>query len=212
MTLYRNFFSILFVGILNISTGFAVSLPAPLQAVKAVTEHQISGGDMAGMQIAVNDSSTTSLWNGTSASGTGWELTYTGTDTWGGVWKFTKNGFGTVNSITFDAFGANAVFDKDWSPNGTENSQTGSFVYRSGPDNVNTFFSGMVEIEGASGAVGDLYRYLTFDFSGKGGLQIGESFEFTADTDKVSAIPLPPAAILFFSGIVGLIGLKRRKS
>ena len=210
MKLYRNFFSILFVGIFNISTGFAVSLPAPLQVVTAVTEHQISARDMAGMKITVNGTATT-LWDGASASGTGWELTYTGTDTWGGVWKFTKSGFGSVNTISFDAFGADAVFDKDWSPNGTVNSQTGSFVYRSGPDNVDTSFSGLVMIDGASGAVGDLYRYLTFDFTGKGGLDIGESFEFTADTDKVSAIPLPPAMILFFSGIVGLIGLKRRK-
>ncbi len=210
MKINRNYFIILFVGILNISTGFAVSLPAPLQVVRRITEHQISGADMAGMKIAVNGSST-SLWDGASASGAGWELAYTGTDTWGGVWKFTKNGFGTVNTISFDAFGADAVFDKDWSPNGTENSQTGSFVYRSGPDNVATSFSGPVMIEGASNAVGDIYRYLTFDFTPIGGLALGDSFEFTADTDKVSAIPLPPAMLLFFSGIVGLIGLKRRK-
>ncbi len=211
MKLHRKFFGILFIlGIFKISTGFAVSLPAPLQVIGGVTEHQISGGDMSGMQITVNGSSTT-LWNGASASGTGWQLTYTGTDTWGGVWKFTKNGFGSVNTIRFDAFGADAVFDKDWSPNGTDNSQTGSFVYRSGPDNVDTSFSGLVMIDGTSGAVGDLYRYLTFDFTSKGGLAIGESFEFTADTDKVSAIPVPPSVLLFLSGIVGLIGLKRRR-
>lgn len=202
--------------LLNASAVFATALPSPLDStfvVKEVVDHQITAVDMAGMQIMVNGS-TTAIWDGSSANGSNnsWTLTYTGTDTIGGFWKFSNEGFGTINTVKFDAFGADAVFDVISKSTLTENSEKGALVYVSGPEGNVPSFNGPVRLEAATDPAGDIYRWLTFDFSEVGGLSNGQMFQFIADTDKVSAVPIPPAAVLFFSGIVGLIGLKRRNN
>jgi hypothetical protein len=60
---------------------------------------------------------------------------------------------------------------------------------------------------------------LSIDFSGlaSGGITPGVSFDFSADTDSLSIgdirpVPLPPALWLFGSGLLGLIGIAKKKS
>ncbi len=215
MRIYNKFLFVIFLGF-NISSVFAVVLnPEPIQIVKEITQHNLNATEMAGMEVFVNNTSS-AKWDGTSASGAGWELSFRGTDTLGGRWKFSNNTLASIDVVKLDAFGADAVFDRLLSPNGTENSDRGSYVYiqGAGPD-VKDEFSGAVVLDGLPAPVGDLYRWLSFDFTDAGGLLQGQSFEFIADTDKFlavsppSKVPLPPSVILLFSGLLGLMGLKR---
>jgi hypothetical protein len=211
MRICNTFFFAIFLGF-NISSVFAVGFnPEPEQLIKEIARHDISGTEMAGMKVFV-DSTPDAEWNGSSATGDGWELSYRGSDTLGGRWKFSNNTLASVNTVKLDAFGADAVFDYLLSPNGTENSDRGSYAYiqGTGPD-VKDEFSGAVKIDGLSAPEGDLYRWLTFDFTDAGGLLQGQSFEFIVDSDNFSAVPLPPGIILLFSSLLGLIGLKRNR-
>ncbi len=217
MRIYNKFLLVIFLGF-NISNVFAVALnPEPIQTVKEITKHNLNATEMAGMEVFVNNTSS-AKWNGTSASSASWELSYRGSDTLGGQWKFTNNTLASIDIVKFDAFGADAVFDQILSPNGTENSDRGSYFYiqGTGPD-VKDEFSGAVVLDGLPAPVGDLYRWLTFDFTDAGGLLQGQSFSFIADTDKFlavsspSKVPLPPSVILLVSGVVGLLGLKRNR-
>lgn len=211
MKICNTFFFAIFLGF-NISNVFAVGLnPEPAQFIKEIARHDISGSEMAGMKVVVNSALATE-WDGTSAIGDGWELSYRGSDTLGGRWKFSNNTLASIDTVKLDAFGADAVFDYLLSPNGTENSDRGSYAYiqGAGPD-VKDEFSGAVTIDGFSAPEGDLYRWLTFDFTDAGGLLQGQSFEFIVDSDNFSAVPLPPSIILLFSSLLGLIGLKRNR-
>lgn len=217
MKICNTFFFAIFLGF-NISNVFAVGLnPEPAQFIKEIARHDISGSEMAGMKVFV-DSTPDAEWNGSFATGDGWELSYRGSDTLGGRWKFSNNTLASIDTVKLDAFGADAVFDYLLSPNGTENSDRGSYAYiqGAGPD-VKDEFSGAVTIDGFSAPEGDLYRWLTFDFTDAGGLLQGQSFEFIVDSDNFLAVsppqvvPLPSAVILLFSGILGLMGLKRNR-
>ena len=55
----------------------------------------------------------------------------------------------------------------------------------------------------------DLYASVMISFSGDG-LAPDEDYRFYLDTDKVSAVPIPGAYLLLGSGLLCLIGIKRR--
>jgi hypothetical protein len=208
MKRYYKWFFMVFLGF-NISSAYAVTVDSD-EVIKEILNHIIDGSDMVGMDVTVDGASTTK-WDGVlAAAPSGWKLEYTGTDTRGGIWKFTNDSSASVNTVKLDAFGANAVFDWefDFGSEGTEGSKAGDFIYN-GP--ADTEFTGPVKLVGSLAPVGDLYRWLTFDFTGAGGLSAGESFEFTIDSDEFSPVPLPPAAILLFSGLLGLTGLRYRQ-
>ena len=167
---------------------------------------------MAGMEISVNDSSP-GEWNGSSASGPDWELSYQGNDTIGGRWTFTNTGSDLINTVLFDAFPANAAFDKEFFPSdtvSTEGSAGGDFNFTKGIE-PNHEFLGKVKLADSTTAKGDLFRWLSFDYSGQGGLKPNEFVEFIIDTDQVVGVPLPSGIILLLSGMLGLVGLKRRE-
>ena len=211
MRKYYKLFFLVFLGF-NISSVFAISIPDPTeQTIILVRDHQIAASEMIGMEVSVNNIST-AKWDGSSASGAGWKLTHLGTDTIGGRWTLTNTGLDPINSVVFDAFTANSVFDQEFFPSdavSTENSAGGDFDFTKGiePDHE---FIGKVKLAGSTTAKGDLYRWLSFDFSGLGGLKSDEFVEFIADTDQV-LVPLPSGIILFLSGVLSLVGLKRRK-
>jgi hypothetical protein len=208
MKKYYKLFLLVFLGF-NVSSVFAVTVVVPDQMIKEIINHKIEGLDMVGMQVSV-DGASTSAWDGTPDSSSDWELAYAGTDTLNGFWTFTNNSSTQVNTVTFDAFGANAVFD--WKavtgPESTEGSEAGNFS-NSGP--AEHEFTGPVKIAGSSAPVGDLYRWLTFDFTGVGGLSDGDSFTFIIDSDEIAPVPLPPAVVLLFSGLLSLAGLGYRQ-
>lgn len=207
MKIYYKLFFLVFFGF-NITCAFAVTVDSD-EIIKEIIQHKIDSSDMVGMEVTV-DGTSTAKWDGVSATASGWELQYSGTDTRGGVWMFTNNSSASVYTVQFDAFGANAVFDKEFifDVEGTEGSEAG-FFKNSGPGD--TEFTGPVKLAGSSGPEGDLYRWLTFDFTGAGGLSAGDSFEFTIDSDEFAPVPLPSAAFLLFSGLFGLAGLRRRQ-
>lgn len=209
MKIYYKLFFLVFLGF-NLSSVFAVTLAPADQIIQEIIDNEIDGSDMAGMEVSV-DGVLVGTWNGTSSSPSDdWKLTYTGTDTKGGYWGFTNTAQTSVNTVMFDAFGANAVFDWEFifPIEGTENSGAGDFVYSGSAD---TEFTGPVKTTGSSAPVGDLYRWLTFDFTGVGGLSAGDSFEFIIDSDKFAPVPLPPAVVLLFSGLLGLACLRHSK-
>ena len=209
MKIVSKLFVLVFLGF-NISSVYAVTVNSD-ESIKEIIEDKIDGKDMEGMQVTVNGTST-ATWNGISASDTGWELAYIGTDTLSGRWKFTNKSSEIIDSVMFDAFGADAVFDSVFDPSseGTENSAAGNFkIHNSSAPNHK--FTGPVKIAGSETPVGDIFRGLEFDFSNVGGLSQNESVAFTIDSDKFAPVPLPSAVILLFSGLLGLVGLRHRQ-
>ena len=210
MKIVYKFFFVILLG-LNISNAFAVTINAPIDqsvlTIQAVIDHEITAVDLTGMQVIV-DGKSAAEWNGTSANGDGWGLNYFGADTSGGIWRFTNNGSSVINTVILDAFGGDAVFDNIFglSPS-TEGSFSGKFDYN-GPAVVE--FLGPVKLASSSAPIGDLFRGIEFDFSGTGGLLQDESFSFVIDSDQFAPVPVPPALMLFFSGLLGLLGLKRK--
>lgn len=211
MRKYYKLFFLIFLGF-NVSSVFAVTL-VPDQVIQEIINQKVDGSEMVGMEVTVNGAST-AVWNGTTASDADWELTYDGTDTSNGRWKFTNNSSTPVDTIMLDAFGANAVFDWEFifMQEGTENSGAGQFlIHEPLPPLPDHEFSGAVAVTGSAIPEGDIYRWLTFDFTGVGGLSENEYLEFTIDTDKFAPVPLPPAAVFLFSGLLGLVGLRQRR-
>ncbi len=210
MKIYYKLFFVIFLG-LNISSVFAVTIKAPLDqsvlTIQTIIDEKIPASELAGMQVTVNGNSITE-WDGASASDTGWTLRFFGTDTFGGIWRFTNNGLAAVNTVLLDAFTVDAVFDNLSGSEGTEGSFDGNYSYK-GPAEVE--FLGPVKLANSAEPVGDLFGGLKFDFSNSGGLLANQSFDFVVDSDKSSPVPLPPAVIFFISGLLGLVGLNHRK-
>ena len=98
----------------------------------------------------------------------------------------------------------------------TPGSQSGSpfAYYASADDPYGTVatYSGLISLTG-SAPVGDLYRYLSIDFTND--VQ-GSTLYFSADTDTLSGpltpVPEPATMLLFGAGVVTITGYTLRKS
>lgn len=74
---------------------------------------------------------------------------------------------------------------------------------------VTAFFAELDGVTYRGTLTEDLYASVMISFSGSG-LESGDSFKFYLDTDKVSAVPIPGAFLLLGSGLLCLVGIKRR--
>lgn len=197
----------------NAAVVFGTSVGAPIYDL---TTSATTGADMNGMtvyaQFANGDSQTLTWANSGTTSGgvngASWSLSLTG-DSFMKSWAFTNNKGSNLVALQMDG-ASKVVFDTTFNGLvGTPNSDSGKTF------NANTSlayvatYSNLVGTMG-NAPVGDIYQTLSVNFSGAGG--IGGNWIFNQDTDNVSVVPVPAAAWLFGSGLLGLAGFARKSS
>lgn len=191
--------------------------------IPALTGFQTTGADMDNMTITAvfqNGTNETLSWADTGVasggvSGTNWSLTQTG-DTFTDLsWSMTNNTSSGLVSLAFDGAPGLTVFDTYFGGVvGTAGSALGKdfATNLAGDSAITATYSNAVAINGAS-AVGDIFHNIFVDFSQYGGGAFG-NFMITQDTDndsRLNEVPVPAAAWLFGSALLGLAGIGKRK-
>jgi hypothetical protein len=198
-----------------------------------------TGPDMAGMQVTVAGSfapqPVTGTWftpfyvfppfdGGAYFNGPGYAFyLFQGGDTYTNSWVMYSFYDMTLYGIKIDALPGNVVFDRtidgvEKTP-GSGLGKDFSTAYTSIPFPTRATYSNRVALDGKP-FQGDLYTTLDIDFYLGAGVTIFDSqyYElFTADTDRITpVVPVPLATPLgsglsfFATGLLGLIGLKRK--
>lgn len=189
----------------------------------ALTGYSTNGAMMDGMSVTAvfaDGSSQTSAWVDTSSSSgsasgsNGWSLSLSG-DSFTNNWSLSNQASSALSSVFIDAGVGNSVFDTQNNGASTAGSAAGHAFSLSGSSafDIVATYSGLVALTGQA-AVGDLFRYLSIDFTNNdftGGLG------FRADTDNLKFagdivdVPVPAPLALLGLGLV-MIGLSRRKN
>ncbi|MBK1721066.1 hypothetical protein CKO23_02210 [Thiocystis violacea] len=202
-----------------------------IASVSEVRDFRTNGAMMDGMQVtayfsasgAAAETSEVLSWADIDAvsggvSGAGWSLRQSG-DTFDASWTLNMNGTATasITRLVIDAGTGNSVFDLTRPSMGTSGSSQGrTFSLGEGQRRgLSVTYSDLVALDGQS-PVGDLYRRLTIDFQDGALFGPGQSLSFLADTDNIltqsammAPVPIPAAAWLFGSGLLGLIMVRR---
>lgn len=201
--------------LISISFGLFITCTSAVSAasiypVNSILNDTVYETGMQDMLIEITSTSGVQTFNWDGDEG---GLTYSGGDTFAGNWTYSNSVIGSdITQIRLDAFAANAVFDNRFVFEGasTPGSSDGSRGLIPGTTSVSYSFEGSVGVAG-NAPVGDLWRYVVFDFTTP--LAVGDSFQFVLDSDKVDlmAVPIPPALWLFGSGFLALIRFAKIK-
>lgn len=194
----------------------------------ALTGYSTNGAMMDGMKVTVyfyDQTSEEAIWAGSgagvgAASGTNWYLSETG-DSYGGIWTFVNGTGSGISAFTIDAGAGDTVFDRTFNDVfGTDGSARGwDFDVQSAPDDlaINAMYSDLVALSG-SAAVGDLFRFLTVQFTNDGGFATDSRMTYITDTDNLSlsgdltSVPEPGTLMLLGGGLLGLAFFGRKRS
>ncbi len=191
-----------------------------LQDTTAITNYATTGANMDGMNLEItygDGTSTSALWGNTGIS--------SGVATWtGGFLELIGDSFYSswnlvaqtgISSILLDAAIGNSLFDTTFDNSlGTVGSAAGrdfSVTSASADYNITATYIDAIGVAG-NAAVGDIYRYLFIDF---GQTAYTGTLGFLQDTDNlrdISPVPVPAAAWLFGSALLGFFGFSRRKN
>ena len=194
-----------------------------VQTTSGLTGYQTNDDDMYGMTISIlwgNSSTNDYIWGdlggGVSGISGGWGSIGFDGDSFTANWSLATDSR-RMDSIFIDAGAGDAVFDVWDSSFGTDGSARGhafSATYNGGFD-ITATYSGAVALNGDA-PVGDLYRYLTIDFTGDYFRQ-DDSLTFRADTDSlaisgdIAPVPEPSTILLLGAGLLGLVGYNRKR-
>ena len=155
------------------------------------------------------------------------QLSYDGDTYYNFNWLFEDLGDGAITKISIDALAGNTVFDvQDYGSNGplsnepdTPGSRRGYAFDLLDESLVDTYdisvtYKDLVAV-GSNPAVGDLYGTLEIMFGDTTATAFVNngtgSFKFKADTDIIVPIPEPGTVLLLGVGMLGLLGLARKR-
>lgn len=212
------------------SVGYASSVTinfnnSPSQNTTAINNFATTGADMDGMRFTItyaDGSSASATWtdtvseSGEATWGTNSSLSVSG-DTFDSTWTLDADDDHGIKNILIDAGAGDTVFDTTLRNfPGTANSSTGkTFSVTSGGDSydITATYSGAVGIGGAS-PVGDIFRWLLIDFDNAftGKLTFVQDTDNLMKSDDINPVPVPAAVWLFASGLLGLMGMQRKKA
>lgn len=217
---------LLFIASFNVATAGTVTIikdMGTLENTTALTGYATTGAMMDGMSVGItygSGATTSAIWGDTGISsgqanwGDGF-LSLVG-DSFDNAWNLVAQT--GVSSILMDAGVGDSVFDTTFGGAfGTDGSARGTtFSILSGGDDydVTATYINAVGI-GGNAAVGDIFRYLNVDFGGKaflGSLSFLQDTDNIAYTGDINPVPVPAAAWLFGSAVLGLVGFSRRKT
>jgi hypothetical protein len=224
---------------LSVSASYAASITydnSSPQEVDRIGTWDTTGNDMVGMKVTVVDSSgasSSATWAADSgAVGAGWSLTLNdyNTTTWhsastqGAFWTFEVFDDFEADSLKIEALEGLTVFDRLGVPEYTPGSAFGWELDYTGNTDFIATYSDLLYLPGAQ-PLYDLYGTLTIDFKKyDNNRQVytnayftnadKNSLTFSADTDNINPVPEPTTLLLFGTGLIGLMGLqkKRRKN
>lgn len=219
--------------------GNAFGLSVSVQYNTAISDDTIplayatTGATMGSMSVTAffsGASGVTGAWSGDGGAGglasiDGVHLSEAG-DTFGGMWQLVNGSQSILTRLIIDAGSGNSVFDVISNPNHSPGSARGwgfTVASASGFAGITATYSGAVTVDGKF--YGDLFRYLTLDFSGGFGSQ--STLAFIADTDNVrdlagttnihnpsnapEIVPEPSTVVLLGCGFVAGLLMYRRK-
>ena len=213
---------------LNYNVANAVSVTVvkdagTLQNTTALTGYGTTGAMMDGMSLGItygDGSTTTATWGNTGitsgeASWSGGFLELTG-DSYTNTWNLVAQT--GISSILIDAALGDSLFDTTFGGAfGTDGSARGrdfSVVSASADYDITATYIDAIGVAG-NAAVGDIFRYILIDF---GQTAFLGNLSFIQDTDNlafagdINPVPVPAAAWLFGSALLGFFGFSRRKN
>ena len=222
------FTPLLFIASFSVANAASVTIvkdAGTLQNTTALTGFATTGADMDGMSLGItygDGSTTTATWGdtGISSGQASWgegegSLALIG-DSFSSAWNLiAQTG---ITSILLDAGLGDSLFDTTFGgAEGTAGSALGkdfSVVSASTDYNITATYIDAIGV-GGNAAVGDIYRYLLIDF---GQRAFTGTLNFLQDTDSllfagdINPVPVPAAAWLFGSALLGFFGFSRRKT
>lgn len=220
------FTALLFATSFSVANAASVTIvkdAGTLQNTTALTGFATTGAMMDGMSLGItygDGSTTTATWGSTGIS--------SGDAQWaGGLLELTGDSFDFswnliaqvgITSILIDAGVGDSLFDTTFGgAMGTDGSALGkdfSVVSSSADYDITATYIDAIGV-GGNAAVGDLYRSLFIDF---GQRAYTGTLRFFQDTDNLlfagdlNPVPVPAAAWLFGSALLGFFGFSRRKT
>lgn len=198
----------------------------------ALTGYATTGAMMDGMTVTatfLDGGTQTAIWADTSSdSGSAAALDFVlkqSYDTFSNNFTLSSTAsMRPIQSLKIDAGAGNSVFDVLYDPTYTNfyspGSANGRFEIGLHKDTLtmDVTFSGPVAIDNVF--YGDLYRFLTIDFTNPEGYFGYNFFKFYADTDSLlyagditpgTAVPEPSTLLLLGAGCAGLVFWRKRK-
>lgn len=220
--IFFYFTSLLFIANFSVVNAASVTIvkdAGTLQNTTALAGFATTGADMDGMGLGItygDGTMTSAIWGNTGIS--------SGNAQWGGgLLELIGDSFVSpwnliaqtgITSILLDAGLGNSLFDTTFGgAEGTVGSALGadfSVVSSSTDYDITATYIDAIGVNGNT-AVGDIYRYLLIDF---GQRAFTGTLQFIQDTDNladISPVPVPAAAWLFGSALLGFFGFSRRK-